>query len=472
MAIRDEAKLIQNEYNKNCPLLMHNYQIFDIYEGNLIKYVLDDLAKQFSPETYSSVTHRVAPINLLRRLIQKLSTLYSTPPNRETLGSKSDEVLIELYQKEFNMNVNGQLANEFFNQFKNFAWEPYLTADMQPRLRVIPSDRFFVFSTDRIDPMRVTHFVKLHDKMIRGELKKCLYIYTDEEFLITDTDGKIQDDLMQSMGLDGTNPYGRIPFVYSVRSSHHIMPVPDSDLLNMVKLFPVLLTDLNYATMYQSFSIIYGIDVDDEQIKMAPNAFWRFKSDPTADAKKPEIGTIKPTVDTEKVIQLIQTEMSMWLQSRSIRPGNTGQLNAENFSSGVSKMVDEMDTVEDRERQVPYFEKAEDDLFDLLINALHPVWIQQPEYMTRMAFSADAAVKVTFEEQKAIRDQSLVIDDALKLVNSGLITNEKALSMIFPDLSPEEIKKLKLSADVDNTVETDEEDEDGDQEDQLPIQSV
>lgn len=247
------------------------------------------------------------------------------------------------------------------------------------------------------------------------------------------------------------------------------MPIPDSDLLAMVKLFPVLLTDINYATMYQSFSIIYGIDVDDENLKLAPNSFWRFKSDPTSDAKKPEIGTIKPSVDTDKVIQLIQAQMSMWLQSRSIRPGNTGQLNTENFSSGISKIVDEMDTVEDRSKQVPFFERAEEQLFDLIINHLHPVWIKQPGYDTRLGFTAGARVQVEFQEQKPMQDFSKLIDDAIKLRDAGLITNLAAIKMIYPDLTESEYKELAANVESSITINlpTDQEE---DQEEQTGVE--
>lgn len=442
MSLMDDGNLVVNYYKKYSGLLAHNEQIFNIYEGGLIDYVKCDLMNQFSKDTYKTAEHRIAPINLLKRLIQKLSTLYNCEPERTVSGTPLDAAMIETYIDQLSMNVYMSQANEFFNQFKNYAIEPYLDAKSYPKMRIIPSDRFFVFSNDDIDPMNVTHFVKVMVKNRGGKNKMYFYTYTDQEFAIIGEDGKVDRKLMAEMGLDGTNPYGKIPFVYSVRSAHNLMPIPDSDLLSMVKLFPVLLTDLNYASMFQSFSIIYGIDVDDEAIKMAPNAFWRFKSDPNNPGQKPEIGTIKPTVDSEKIIQLIQTEMSMWLQSRNIRPGNSGQLNSENFSSGVSKMVDEMDTVEDRKKQIPFFIKAEADFFDLLINHLHPVWIQQPDYWTRSAFSPKASVSTEFEEQKAVRDMSAIIQDAIALRNAGLINDIAAIKMVYPSITDEEMSLI------------------------------
>src|SRR5690606_21122764 len=124
--------------------------------------------------------------------------------------------------------------------------------------------------------------------------------------------------------------------------------------------------------LFQAFSVIYGIDIDDVNIKWGPRHFLRFKSDENRETK-PEIGTIKPQVDITEVKDWIISQISLWLTTRGIRPGSVGDIGGDSFASGISKMIDEMDTSEDRNKQVGYFQPAEEDLWELL-PLMHEVW--------------------------------------------------------------------------------------------------
>lgn len=466
MSLKEEAVLIAKEFERLQGNLCYNAEAFDIFEGNLAPYVEAELKAQFSEKTFEIAKGRLAPINLLRRLDQKLSTLYAKPPTREIKQTPSDINLVNEYIKAFNLEVQGQIANEFFNLFKSFAWEPYLDTFKKPKLRAIPSDRFFVLSTDSVDPMRVTHFIKVMGKKTLTQYsldankkqvattRDCvvLHVYTDREFIIQDEKGMVLEEEMGRLKIDGKNPYGKIPFVYSVRSTHHLMPVLDTDLLKMVKLFPILFTDLNYAQMFSSFSILYGIDVDEtENLTRSPSVFWQFKSDPKSQ-KEPKIGTIKPEVDSDKTMTLIMGQMAIWLQSRNIRPGAIGTMSPENFVSGASKMVDEIDTSEDRNKQVPFFEKAEYDLFQLL-KVLHPVWIREPNYFTKSAFSPSMEVITKFPEQKPVIDRGALIDQEVKMIEKQLSSKLDALKVLFPDVEEKDLKKRLADAAAENKVQ-------------------
>ena len=50
--------------------------------------------------------------------------------------------------------------------------------------------------------------------------------------------------------------------------------------------------------------------MDDSDFVLAPNVLINLKSDPTTD-QNPSIGTIKPEVDYEQVMSLIESELSM-----------------------------------------------------------------------------------------------------------------------------------------------------------------
>src|SRR5690606_24336109 len=101
-------------------------------------------------------------------------------------------------------------------------------------------------------------------------------------------------------------------------------------------------------------SVMYGIDVDDQGIRYAPNAFWTFKSKVGSD-QKPQVGVLKPSADIAQSLSLIANELALWLQSKDITPGAFGEINGTNFSSGIAKIIDNMDTSENRKEQVTIF---------------------------------------------------------------------------------------------------------------------
>ena len=132
MALRNDIKTLVVHWKTLKDTLDHNSALFEIYEGNLLPYVLADLKAQLSQKSYDMVVHRVAPINILRRLIDKLSKIYSKPPVRNTEGgSDKDTVLLGDYVEQLDANTVMSNANEFFNLFKTTALEPYL--DRGPR---------------------------------------------------------------------------------------------------------------------------------------------------------------------------------------------------------------------------------------------------------------------------------------------------------------------------------------------------
>lgn len=455
MSLIQDAKILAEQAKKYHEHLSHNHVLFEVYEGDLLKYVKQDVEKQITGQSAELAVMRISPINILKMVIDKLSRIYNDKTQREFMGTDLDKEILSYYDQCMRTQVVMQLANEYFNLFKNASVEPFLDDEtLKPKLRVMPSDRYFTYSNNIKDPAKVTHFVKIIGKrtLANGRESLIMFAYTKDEFLIFDDKGNPVPELMQQVETGMINTYGVIPMAYTVRTNDGVMPKPDTDTLTMTRLIPVIITDINFAVMFQSFSIFYGIDVDEENLKMNPNAFWRLKSDPNGGGK-PSVGIIKPEVDSDKVMNLIQSQMAMWLQSRNIRPGATGQLTAENFASGISKMVDEMDTSAERTKQVPFFEKLENDLWALVINNHNRVWSKQRGFEYPQELSSEAAVKVTFSEQKPEVSYTQILDDVIKELKAGLTSRKKALARLNPDLDDEELDEYIKEIDEERTTE-------------------
>lgn len=432
----------------------HNYELIDVFDGNLTKYIIADLKKTLSPQAFEQQMHRLSPINILPKIVDKLTNIYSTSVSRQT--EPEGQAMLDWYVKEMNPNLILNSANELYNLTKSSLVYPYVSKG-KPKLRVIHNDKFAVYSDNPEEPQTPTHVILLAGKKDGLDI---YWTWSGTQFLISDSDGKVCYDMMAAMeNPEGINPIGRLPFVYVNASLNQLLPPQDTDTLTMVKLLPILLSDLNLAAMFQCFSIIYGIDVSDENIKFAPNAFWSLKSDKTSD-KKPEIGTIKPQVDYDQVLNLIQAQLTMWLSSKGIRAGSIGQLTAENAASGISKLIDEMDTYEARQAQVETFVRAEAELWDLVLKYMHPYWFNRGLIDNPATFPMTAEVVTTFALQLPTQTRGAVVRDLRDERASGFISRRRAVKKLNPEMTEAEIDLLIAEIDAERTIDNGEGDAD------------
>jgi hypothetical protein len=429
--------------------IAHNSVLIDVFNGNLTRYIIEDLKAQMSPQAFEQQMHRLCPINILPKICDKLTNIYQTAVTREVInGTPTDSELLTWYAKSFSVNKKMNEANEYYNLTKASLVYPYV-ANGSPRLRVIKNDRFAVYSEDPIEPNKPTHVILFADKVDGIEI---YWVWSDTEFTIMDSRGETRRELMNQYGNPlGINPIGRLPFIYINESPGELYPPQDSDTMKMVKLLPVMCSDLNLAAMFQCFSILYGIDLNDTNLKFAPNAFWSLKSDPTSD-KRPEIGSIKPQVDYDQVLNLIQSELTMWLSTKGIRAGSIGTLTPDSVSSGISKLIDEMDTFEARQKQVAVFQEADEALWDLTLNHMHPYWVQSGMIDNAAMFTPYAYVNTKFAVQLPQQTRGQVVRDIKEEFAAGFISRKRALAKLNPEMTAADIDVLLEEVDAERMV--------------------
>lgn len=432
--------------------------LFDIYEGNLLPYIEKQMSQDLSFQVYNEAKSRIAPINLLIKLVDKLSKLYANDPVRTIVdGSAADSELLSWYEGKFKVNKFMNQSNEFFNLFKSFLLEPFIDKGV-PQMRVIPDNQFTVLSTDITNPMRPTHVITLHGKetMADGTQSQIFFGYTEDQFVIFNDRDEIKRDMMAAIGnSEGINPYGVLPFTYVNRSLNKLVPCHDSDMMQMSVLIPILLSDLNFGVKFQIFSIMYGIDVDDENLTFGPNAFWRFKSDPNTE-KTPSVGAFKPEMDISQALELITTQMALWLDTKGLKPGSVGSMAAESAASGIAKMIDNADTTENRKAQIQFMGPGEVDFWNLTMHHMVPVWSKARLIENTSLFSTNAEVEIKYAEQIPIAGRGQLVADLQLEMNSGFISRKRAVKKLNPLMSDSEIEELLSEIEEESILEVDE----------------
>ncbi|MCB0419927.1 MAG: hypothetical protein KDD61_02975 [Bdellovibrionales bacterium] len=437
-------EIVKSYVDSNANFINHNERIFDIIEGDLLDKIKAKLQKIIrSPRAYQNTIELIPPINILRQINNKLSTIYVEPPERSAENSK-DQFLIEYYESEADINNVFHEANRFFNSQKVAAIDPFVE-NGDARLRALSGHQFLVYSDDVVNKTKVTDFIKFIGKVGDEEI---FFIYSNDSFSAVNQYGQIKSEYLD--GNMGENPFGIIPQTYIKKSRNLLIPKIDSDIYDMSLLLPIMWASINYGINYQAHSVMYGIDVDDKNIEMNPDTFLSFKSDPNSNTK-PEIGFMKPQIEIEAVDNHILDLFNAWLESMNIRPGEATGGSASSLS-GVALAIKEMDTTLNRKSQISYFKDFEAD-FWYRQSKVHNYWVDTGRIKNIPKFSEGFKPTIIFPEISVSEDADAVVSREEKKYKSGLTTLKKALEAIHKGLDEKEIDQLILDIKNENTIE-------------------
>lgn len=439
--LKQKRKEIIEYIKANADFINTNNEALNIYEGNLLPYIDKILRDSLSANYYHSIKDRILPINILQRFIDKVSNTYSKEPTRTSMDARNQE-FVDFYEDALNIDQSGYIADAYANLFKGFAWEPYIDKNGKPAIRELPFNAFIVMSDSMVNPEEETIFIKFMGKRNESEDSMLLHVYTDTEFDAFYLNGtEATEYLVENQGV---NVIGVIPFVYGKRQKNRLLPVLDSDMLRISKAIPVMLSDGAGAQMYQSFTQIYGIDLSFENAKIGPNVIWSLKSDRESD-KVPQIGTIKPEADTQKVIDFVMTIFTLWLETKGVRVGSMGQVSGTNAASGIAKVIDEMDVYEIIKKNQEWFEKDESELWNQKLPKIHNYWIKSgmvnPSKVPGLMPEEELDIDVEFEDPQPMKSRMEEINEIKAEIELGTMTLQQAIERLHPEYEDEMVEE-------------------------------
>jgi len=444
------VKKIQDEKGR----LELNEKLFNIYEGQIGPLLIEKMKEDISESSFIQAKERICPINILEKVIDKLSKIYQQEPKRQVMeGKESDKAILGKLEEMLNIDHKLNINNEFSNLFRYSLLQLGINQETRkPFVRTIPNHKFVVINTSPVDLTNADIVCLLMNSVETGGIVTDIYhVYTDYQFAIYDGSGNIRYDLINDLGQDGTIPTNKKPFIYLNMSDNLIMPNVQSDTLDMSLLIPLLLSDGNYIAKFCAFSILYGIDIDDKNMKRAPNTFWSFKSDNESD-KTPSIGSVKPEGDIQVLISSAMSQLAIWLDTKGLKAGSIDQLTSDNAVSGIAKLIDEADVTDSRQHQASIYRMFEVDFWDLLLNYWYPFWVEQGLVDNLGIFSTNAYVSTNFKPQIPMYNRGQQVKDLKEEVNAGFTTRRRAIIALNPKMSDYEVDKLIEEIDEDKPV--------------------
>ena len=174
-----DPRLVCKVVRNQATTLQQNFKMIDILEGNLETYVMDGLRRILSARVLPYALERLVPINIVPRYVDKLSNIYQTGVSRTVIdGSEADQELLGWYEKKLCANKLMHQSNRLYNACRSALIHPYIGED-GPELRVIPNDRFVVYSDNPIEPNKPTMVILLAG---RDAAQRDIYwVYTETE---------------------------------------------------------------------------------------------------------------------------------------------------------------------------------------------------------------------------------------------------------------------------------------------------
>lgn len=422
----DPALCEERRLNKRRYLMM---------EGATKVVIEQAIKKEFKKEsTITELMNRLVPLNITKKIIHKLAGVYKEAPMRQVDSKDEDEQanLAKLVEG-MDMNMRMKEANRLFKLNKKALLEPYLDDAGVPSLRVLPAHTYEALSINTKKKSVPNVIVKL------DEITEQLIWWSDESHYVTNYKG---DVVPMKDNEDGENPYNVLQFEYINESSNAINPIQDDDLLALAIAIPVILTDLLFGLKYQCWAIIWTVGKVGD-IPFNPNSVIQMDF-PEEPGQVPSVNTIKPDMDADKMLNVVMALVSMLLTTKNLQAGAISDtVDSQNAASGIAKIIDSAESVEDKKDQQAYFLKAERSLFEKLKDMM-AYWKETNQLHDDYDFVLpdDFKVKVYFQEPKSIMTEADQIDTSDKKIKARLSTIKRELQKLYPQMEPEEIEAL------------------------------
>jgi polyhydroxyalkanoate synthesis regulator phasin len=446
-------------YNEHHDYLQYNMRLYKVLEGQVKTEVEDSLRKEIlSASALNRALQRIPSLNVLKKATDKLSRVYIEQPLR-LADNDTDKEILKNISNEARLDSVMTDANRIYNAQNTFAVEPYIK-EGKHHFRVLAGHQFLPYSDDPTDSTNCTVFIKLMgsefqtympavdadgNKNVKNEQVRevdILWLYSDDEFLIVDSSGSIREDKMLALGQNGTNPFGKIPFIIGNKSKFELVPFPNQAGLDISVLIPKLLTDLNYASQFMSHSIIWTRNTDLSGNEINPDSVVNL-GDSTAENGDPDIGTINPTVDITNTLKLIDYELTSYLSTIGIKTnfsGSDGEAGA-----GVSKAIDEGDITAEYKVQTEFFKRIECQLWEL-VQKMQSIWAADgslTEGEPRL-FSEEfiKTFRIHFKEIKTLKTHQQMLDEIKVARELKLMSRRQALRELKPELTEDQISSI------------------------------
>lgn len=386
-------------------------KLLDFYHDQQLAYLYGRLIKNFSdPDRFS-----LASINIVKKIIDGLATVYISDCRRTVQGNPQDQALFKQIESDASLGLKMKQANRF-SKLLGTVLLKVVFRNGRIALDLITPDIADVetgASPEDLKSITITYFPE------SGKQQELTYSkWTPDRIYRLD----YQKNVISSV----ENPYKILPFIPIWDS----LPISDfwiekgDSLLAIQEAVNEKLTDLVYILRLQGFSVPVSKGSNSEFTMLDPGTALNLPESGDFSFEAPN-SPIKATLDS--IDYLIKTTAISYGLPASYLSNKPSER-----KSGISRLIENKELGEKRADDLSLFRKYEEQTFQVI----KTVW----NYHQQAKISNDSYLKIDFAEP-----QSFSISEQAQswtmLMDYGVYSPVDLIMRLNPDLSRDEAEK-------------------------------
>lgn len=451
------------------------YKQAEIYNNRIRQYVVAELRGQFDEATIREMPV-VASVNVARRVINKVASIYNEAPDRDytLLSDDQKEIAWRVYH-DMEVNKKLRMANIYFKLHKQcLLW--IIPKGGKLIVRILRPSQWDVIVDHRDPEVAKGYIISSYDdyyelleasdppgtatgqrtissqstenykqdlafKQQSNQKNKKYLVWTKQANYFVNADGERIGEVMPNP-LEDTLPFIEVSdekeFEYWVRQA--------SLETDFTVDFNTRMSEVAQVVKMQGFAQAYmkgPKDVLIESQRVGPNYILKLPNDPQAGIET-EFGFAQPGSDIQGSISYLETHLSSFLSCFGLDPSTVSlKGDSSKFNSGLERLLAMIETMSASRSDYDLFQRAETMIWELVVkwqNALSNTSTLDDKYKIG-AISDDAQVVVKFSMPEMIKTDSDQLDIYQREMDMGITSPIKVI-MEREDVSREEAEKL------------------------------
>lgn len=446
----------------------------DIYKDGGKKFLLEQIKTEFGPDAVKEM--RLTPINFLKKVINKLSTIYKEAPVRKC-ELESDQILLDYYVEELEFNQKMQKVNRYYNLHSNTAMY-FVPIGNEIEFMVIPPYLYSLVSNP-INPLEIKTWIfsafieegsiapnrdngpatgnqsfsrdqgqKTQGDMVDSQEKqelmnRQLIFWSDEEHFTTNENGDRIKFNSEAGNEQFLNPIMMCPIVNVTKDRDaETWATQGEDLVDLSIALQLGWTDLLTIAKHQGFGIMTMTSKEQpKQMNIGINkTIWLKQGD---DGVAPTVDYINSAAPLDKYNALLMDLLGLMLTTNDMTPQSvSGNQQPQTVLSGFSRLIQMSDTIEAVEADKPVLKDAEKEGWEIIKawhNFMYDSNILSEEARALGKFSDQFDPQILYKSSKPIESEDEILARIEKELNLGLITKKDALAKLNPNSTTEQL---------------------------------
>lgn len=478
------------EDHENVQRKKEQFKRYEVYKDKTNIYVEDLLLKQFDGETVEEMRYAISNISIGRKIIDKLSRVYSNGLER-ILPKKKDQKNIEQLEKHLHFNTKMKKSNRYLKLHKN------ILAGVKPipviedgetkydlKMVVIPPFLFDAIEdfNDKEKPMVIifssfsSQQSLLHsispaqegrtfntpgiNNQTRGdgqdqiiadtpfdspEQKKEYIWWSNNYHFTTDMKGNVID------APDGNlNPIGMLPYVGLAEDQDgHFWSMGGSDLIDGSILINSLITNTNHIGITQGYgqAFMTGKNLP-KKVKVGPNHIVQLEQ--KEGEPNPAFGFANSNPPLADLMQMTRMYTALLLSTNNLSTSGikVDIQSGQDFPSGIAAIIDKSESVEDVQDQQKIYHDSEPMIWQIIAKWLK-IYNDRNLLIKKLAaliFSPDiiAELQLRFNDIRPIITEAEKLDNLAKRKDLGINTMIDLMKIDNPEITDKEAEEKLL----------------------------